>query len=49
MHFEYSFKDTEVKISASKLMTPYDCLYELDKNKETTFNLGKTKRKSCRQ
>lgn len=39
MYFKYSFKDTEVKVSASKLMTPYDCIYLLDENEETTFKL----------
>ena len=39
MSFEYSFKDTTVIVSTSKIGYPYDCIYELDENKETTFNL----------
>lgn len=40
MYFRYSFKETEVSVATSKLSYPYDCLYELDENKETTFKLG---------
>ena len=40
MYFKYSFKDTEVKISASKIMTPYDCVYKLEENEETEVGLN---------
>lgn len=40
MAFEYSFKDTKILVSASKLGTPYDCIYTLGSNEITNIKLG---------
>ena len=37
MSFEYSFKDTTVIVSTSKMGYPYDCIYGFDDEKITTY------------
>ncbi len=37
MSFEYSFEDTKVIVSTSKIGYPYDCIYGFDDEKITTY------------
>ena len=37
MSFEYSFEDTKVIVSTSKIGYPYDCIYTFDDEKITTY------------